>query len=168
VAASGLARLWRHLVTDRGAVRRAFPEPTLAAIEAAIAAGERTHRGQLCVAIEAALPPHRALGATTPRERALEVFGLLRVWDTEENTGVLVYVLLADRDVEIVADRTIDRLVGDAYWQAQCAVMEAEARAGRLGVGVLKAVEAISATLAGHFPCEGAGRNEIPDRPTLL
>jgi len=168
MAASGLTRLWRHLVTDRGAVRRAFPEASLAAIEAAIGAGERTHRGQLCVAIEAALPPGRVWGATTPRDRAIEVFGLLRVWDTEENAGVLVYVLLADRDVEIVADRSIHRLVGDEYWQAQCAVMEAEARAGRLGIGVLKAVEAISATLAAHFPREGAGPNEIPDRPTLL
>jgi uncharacterized membrane protein len=163
-----LVRLWRHLVTDRGSVRRAFPEASLAAIEAAIAAGETRHRGQLCVAIEAALPPGRALGPTSPRDRALEVFGLLRVWDTEENAGVLVYVLLADRDVEIVADRNIHRLVGDAYWQAQCAVMEAEARAGRLADGVLKAVDAISGTLATHFPRAGTGPNEIPDRPTLL
>jgi uncharacterized membrane protein len=163
-----LVRLWRHLVTDRGAVARAFPDAALAAIEAAIAAGEQLHRGQLCVAVEAALPPGRALGATTPRDRALEVFGLLRVWDTEENAGVLVYVLLADRDVEIVADRSIHRLVGDAYWQAQCAVMEADARAGRLADGVLKAVQAISATLAAHFPRADAGPNEIPDRPTLL
>jgi uncharacterized membrane protein len=167
-ATSRTVRLWRHLVTDRGSVRRAFPDAMLGAIEAAVAAGEQAHRGQLCVAIEAALPPGRALGATSPRDRALEVFGLLRVWDTEENAGVLVYVLLADRDVEIVADRAIHRLVGEAYWQEQCAVMEAAARAGRLGQGVLKAVEAISATLATHFPREGVVRNEIPDRPTLL
>src|SRR6476661_1865834 len=161
-------RLLRHVVTDHLSVKRAFTPDVLSHIERSIAAGERTHRGQVCFAVEGSLPPLRVLRKLTPRERALEVFGLLRVWDTEENTGVLVYVLLADRDVEIVADRTIDRLVGDAYWQAQCAVMEAEARAGRLGVGVLKAVEAISATLAAHFPCDGAARNEIPDRPTLL
>jgi uncharacterized membrane protein len=161
-------RLWRHLVTDPRAVRRVFPEASLLAIEQAIAAGEARHAGQVCVAIEAALPPARVLGQLSPRERALEVFGLLRVWDTEENNGVLLYLLLADRDVEIVADRGIHRAVGDAVWQDICSALEARFRAGRCGDGVVDAVTRISDVLAGAFPRTHAGVNELPDRPALL
>src|SRR5213078_258951 len=110
--------LLRHVVTDHLSVKRAFAPDVLSHIEHAIAAGERTHRGQVCFAVEGSLPPLRVLRKLTPRERALEVFGLLRVWDTEENAGVLVYLLLADRDVEIVADRGIHRVVGDAGWKS--------------------------------------------------
>lgn len=164
-------RLWRHVATDHGSVRRAFPEPSLRAIEQAIATGEGLHRGQVCVAIEAALPPARVMRRVTPRERALEVFGLLRVWDTEENAGVLLYLLLADRDVEIVADRGIHRLVGEAEWEATCRALEDDFRAGRQAEGVVRAVERISAVLATHFPATpgaAARSNELPDRPTLL
>lgn len=161
-------RLWDHVATDHRTVRSAFPEAALKAIESAIAAGERTHRGQLCVAIEAALPPARVLRRLTPRERALEVFGLLRVWDTEENAGVLLYLLLADRAVEIVADRGIHRRVGDAPWQEICAALEAAFRAGRYADGVVKAVERIAGVLAQHFPRARAGGNELPDRPAIL
>ena len=105
-------RFWRHAFTDEKDVRRAFPDDGMKRIEQAIVAGEATHRGQVSIAIEAALPLIRVLRRLSPRERALEVFGSLRVWDTEENNGVLLYLLLADRDVEIVADRGIHRLVG--------------------------------------------------------
>src|SRR5207249_7140295 len=118
-------RLLRHVITDHLSVRRAFPHAALARIEQAIAAGERTHRGQVCFAVEGALPPLRVLRTIGPRERALEVFGLLRVWDTEENAGVLIYLLLADRDVEIIADRGIDRRVASSEWVAICRRMEA-------------------------------------------
>jgi hypothetical protein len=161
-------RLWRHVVTDHMAVRRAFPASGLARIEAAIAEGERAHGGQVCVAIEAALPPARIWKRLTPRERALEVFGLLRVWDTEENSGVLVYLLLADRDVEIVADRGIHRIVGDETWKAICARMEQSFAAGNYVDGVVTGVAEISNLLATHFPREGAGPNELPDKPVLL
>jgi hypothetical protein len=161
-------RLWRHVTTDHTAVRRAFPPAELARVEAAIAAGERTHRGQVCVAIEASLPAGRVIKNLPPRERALEVFGLLRVWDTEENCGVLVYLLLADRDVEIVADRAIHRRVGDDVWQAICTRMEAAFRDGRFAEGVLQGVNEISALLATHFPRADAGPNELPDKPVIL
>jgi uncharacterized membrane protein len=163
-------RVVRHIVTDQRAVRRAFPEAALKAIEGTIAAGERTHRGQVCVAIEPSLPPVRVLRHLSPRERALEVFGLLRVWDTEENAGVLLYLLLADRDVEIVADRGIDRLVGPAVWQDICAALEAEFRAGRYADGVIQAVTRISSVLAARFPRgeRDALPDELPNRPTLL
>ncbi|HET9046207.1 MAG TPA: TPM domain-containing protein [Casimicrobiaceae bacterium] len=162
-------RMWRHVVTDHMAVRRAFPPRDLSRVEAAIAAGELRHRGQICVAIEGALPAGRVLKRVPPRERALEVFGLLRVWDTEENCGVLVYLLLADRDVEIVADRGIHRIVGDAAWQAICARMEAAFREGRFVDGVIAGVDEISTLLALHFPRTGeGGANELSDRPVIL
>jgi uncharacterized membrane protein len=161
-------RLLRHVVTDHVSVRRVFPPAALAQIEQAIAAGEERHRGQVCFAVEGALPPLRVLRKLTPRERALEVFGLLRVWDTEENAGVLIYLLLADRDVEIVADRGIDRRVGSEAWQAICTRMEAAFRASRHGDGVVQGIDEISRLLAAHFPREQPGTNELPDRPVLL
>lgn len=161
-------RFWRHIATDHAAVRRAFPLDSLGRIEQAIAAGERAHRGQVCVAIEGALPAARVMRKLSPRERALEVFGLLRVWDTEENCGVLVYLLLADHDVEIVADRGIHRQVGDAAWQAICERMEAAFSAGRFVDGIATGVEEISALLAQHFPRTQAGGDELPDRPVIL
>ena len=161
-------RLLRHVVTDHLSVKRAFPPAALARIEHAITAGERVHRGQVCFAVEGALPPLRVLRKLTPRERALEVFGLLRVWDTEENAGVLIYVLLADRDVEIVADRGIDREVPAGAWQAICARMEAAFRDARLVEGVVVGIEEIAALLAAHFPRVGAVANELPDKPVVL
>lgn len=161
-------RLLRHTVIDHLAVRRAFPPTSLARVEQAIAAGERRHSGQVCVAVEGALPPLRVLRRLTPRERALEVFGLLRVWDTEENAGVLIYVLLADRDVEIVADRGIDRRVAPGAWQGICARMEAAFRESRFVDGVLIGIGEISALLATHFPHTGNVPNELPDKPVVL
>jgi uncharacterized membrane protein len=162
-------RMLRHVVTDHAAVRRTFPSRDMSRIEAAIAEGERMHRGQVCVAIEGALPAGRVLKRVHPRERALEVFGLLRVWDTEENCGVLVYLLLADRDVEIVADRGIHKIVGDAAWQAICTRMEAAFRDGKFADGVVAGVAEISAILAKHFPRTGGSSvNELSDRPVIL
>ena len=161
-------RFWRHIAMDHIAVRRAFPRIALSRIETAIADGERTHRGQVCVAIEAALPPARVLKRLTPRERALEVFGLLHVWDTEENCGVLLYLLLADRDVEIVADRGIHRIVGDVAWKAICTRMEQSFAAANYGDGVIAGVQEISRLLAAHFPRDTDGPNELPDKPVIL
>jgi uncharacterized membrane protein len=159
-------RFWRHVATDHASVRRAFPAEALARIEQATAAGERSHRGQVCVAIEAALPAARVVRKLTPRERALE--GVLRVWDTEENCGVLVYLLLADRDVEIVADRGIHKLVGDTAWQTICEKMEAAFREGRFADGVVAGVNEISVLLAQHFPRRDEARNELSDKPVIL
>jgi uncharacterized membrane protein len=161
-------RFLRHVVTDHLSVRRAFPPQALAQIEHAIAAGERTHRGQVCFAVEGALPPLRVLRKLTPRERALEVFGLLRVWDTEENAGVLIYLLLADRDVEIVADRGIDRVVDASQWQAICARMESAFGQSRFAEGAAAGIGEISALLARHFPRAAASANELPDKPVIL
>ena len=162
------ARLWRHFVTDRRDVYRTFPKDHLDRIRRAIAEGESRHAGQVCFAVEAALPLPRVWHRLRPRARALEVFGLLRVWDTEANDGVLLYVMLADHAVEIVADRGIDARVGDAAWQAICRKIETAFRAGRFGEGVEKGIAEISALLAQHSPRTGPGRNEIPDAPVIL
>lgn len=161
-------RFWRHLVTDHLSVRRAFPKAALDRIEQAIAAGERSHRGQVCFAVEGSLHPLHVLRRLTPRERALEVFGLLRVWDTEENSGVLIYLLLADRDVEIVADRGIDRAAGAAAWHSISAHMESAFARGEFADGATRGIDEVSALLARHFPRTGAGPNELPDRPVIL
>ena len=160
-------RLWRHLITDHGAVDRTFSRDSLGRVEHAIATGERRHGGQLCVAIEAALPLARVWQGTTPRQRALEVFGLLRVWDTEHNNGVLLYLMVADRNVEIVADRGIHALVGAAQWEAICQSIEAAFRAGRYVEGIDAGVAAITELLALHAP-GGGDRNELSDRPVIL
>ena len=162
-------RWLRHLVTDHGSARRAFPAEAMAKIETEIGEGERRHRGQVCFAIEPSLPLGRVLKKLPPRERALEAFGMLRVWDTAENCGVLVYLLLADRDVEIVADRGIHAKVGDAAWKAICREMEAAFRQGRYAEGVEAGITRINALLAEHFPRTGSpGANELPDRPIVL
>jgi uncharacterized membrane protein len=158
----------RHLITDHRSVRRAFPASTLTRIEQAIAAGESKHTGQVRFAVEGGLPMANVLRHQSPRERALDVFSNIRVWDTEENCGVLVYLLLADKSVEIVADRGIDRRVGDDAWQAICRTMEAAFREGRFEEGAVTGIAAISELLTMHFPRDAAGRNELPDRAIVL
>ena len=161
-------RWLRHLACDARSVRRVFDAAALARIEQAIATGERAHRGQVRFAIEPALPLSRVIAGVTPRERALEVFSLSRTWDTEENCGVLVYLLFADRDVEIVADRGIHARVGDAAWETICKAMEDAFRAGRFADGVESGIREINRLLIEHFPREQPGQNELPDKPILL
>ena len=102
------------------------------------------------------------------RERALDIFSHLRIWDTAHNNGVLIYLLLADRDVEIVADRGIDAHVGAAGWEKICVDMETAFRAGQFERGVIKGIEAVSQLLATHFPPQAGGRNELPDAPVVM
>jgi uncharacterized membrane protein len=166
--ANRASRLWRHFITDRGSVRRAFPAAELDRIEHAIAKGEVTHAGQVCFAIEAALPLQRVWHDLQPRQRALEVFGSLRVWDTEANNGVLLYVLFADRSVEIVADRGIHAAAGDAAWDQICSKVTQKFRDGKFADGVEEGIADIAAVLALHSPRTGPGRNEISDRPVVL
>jgi uncharacterized membrane protein len=163
-----MTRLWRNFVTDRGVVHRTFSQDDLDRIQRVIAAGEEKHSGQVCFAVEAALPLASVWRRVRPRVRSLEVFGLLRIWDTEANDGVLLYVLLADHAVEIVADRGIHARVGDAAWQTICRKIETAFRAGRFADGVEQGLGEISALLAQHSPRAGPGRNEISDAPVVL
>jgi len=168
-SARGANRFWRHLITDHASARRAFPASALKRIESAIAAGEKEHRGQIRFVVEPALHLARVLKGLSARERALEVFSELRIWDTEENCGVLVYLLLADRDVELVADRGIHRLVGTQVWANICRKMETAFRNGEFSAGVESGIAAINALLVQHFPRgERASEHELPDRPVML
>jgi uncharacterized membrane protein len=167
--ASRLARLWRHLVTDRADLRRVLDESALDAIEAAVRDGERRHRGELRVVIEASLPLQAALAAVPARARALDVFGSNRVWDTEDNSGVLLYVLLADRAVEIVADRAAARAVAQARWDAIAADLARAFGNGAAREGCCAAVADIHGLLEEAFPLDGrVNPDELPDRPALL
>lgn len=161
-------RFGRHLVTDHWSARRAFPPAVMKRIEAAIAEGERQHGGQVRFVVEGALPMGQLIRGETPRERALEVFSRLRIWDTEENCGVLIYLLLADRDVEIVADRGIHRKVGDEAWEAICRGMESAFQEKRFSDGAVDGIDAINGLLTHHFPRANAGTNELPDQPIVL
>jgi hypothetical protein len=165
---NSLVRALKHLLAGRWQVARHFPKASLLAIEEAIRRSETTHMGELRFAVEAGLDWHELLHGVTPRQRAIEVFSQLRVWDTEHNSGVLIYLLLADRRVEIVADRGIHARVGDAGWGAICREMEAEFGAGRFEQGVLLGLERISALLRQHFPALTDNPDELPDAPVVL
>jgi uncharacterized membrane protein len=167
-----IGRLMRHAGATHWRTRMLFPARTLDAIEQAIGRAEQTHAGEIRFAIETALTPLHVLNGMAPRARALEVFASLRVWDTERNNGVLIYVQLADRAVEIVVDRGFRGRVNPAEWEAVCRLMEEHFRAGRFETGSIAGVDAIGNLLARHFPpnAERAApsHNQLPDRPTLL
>ncbi|MBL8512092.1 MAG: TPM domain-containing protein [Betaproteobacteria bacterium] len=149
-------------------LRKQFPDETLAAITQAVANGEALHRGQVRFVIEAELSTVQLWQGLSSRQRAVELFSQLRVWDTEANNGVLIYLLLADRKVEIVADRGIHRHVGVERWRAICAEMELHFRQGDFLAGSLAGVHKVSAELAHFSPASGEQVNELPDAPVVL
>jgi uncharacterized membrane protein len=167
-----IGRLIRHAAATHWRARMLFPKATLDAVEQAIARAERMHAGEIRFVIETALTPLHVINGMAPRARALEVFAHLRVWDTEHNNGVLIYVQLADRAVEIVADRGFDGRVSRAEWEAVCRLMEEHFRAGRFEAGSIAGVDAIGNLLTRHFPptlkTAPQSQNQLPDRPTLL
>ena len=163
-----LTRILRHFATTASSTRRAFPAPALRVIEQAIAAGEAAHTGELRFVVEGSLDGISLLRGQTARERAIELFARLHVWDTEHNTGVLIYLLLADHRVEIVADRGIHARAGADAWSAVCRGMETHFRAGEFGRGAVHGIEAVTQLLARHFPRPPHDRNELPDAPVVL
>ena len=166
------ARLLRHLTATRWGTRLVFRRHTLEAIEAAVARVGQTHVGRICFAIDTARTPRQLWRGVSVRARAVEVFSSLRVWDTERNNGVLVYLSLADRAVEIVADRGFLERVRTAEWSAVCQLMQGHFRERRFREGGIAGIEAVGALLARHFPrtpgAVAAPDAERADRPTLL
>lgn len=151
-----------------GALRRALPRRALHAIEKTIAGSEARHAGQIRFAAEACLDVAPLFSGQSARARAIEVFSQLRVWDTEHNSGVLIYLLFADRAVEIVADRGIHAKVGQQELQRICRGMETAFKQRDFAQGVVGGIEEVTRHLAGHFPATAKRRNELPDRPALL
>jgi uncharacterized membrane protein len=161
-------RVARHLLIPHWAALRRFPAPVLKSIESAIGRSEAKHAGQLRFVVEGALHPGELWRGQSPRGRAVELFSQLRVWDTEHNSGVLIYVQLIDRTIEIVADRGINAKVDQASWDGICRRVEGAFRQGRFEQGALSAIDEVTALLAGNFPAVGSTPNELPDKPVVL
>jgi len=158
----------RHMLALPGAVARAFPGNSLQKIEQAIRESEKRHGGQIRFAVEATLHPAQLWRGMTARSRAIAVFSELGVWDTERNNGVLLYLLLAERNVEIVADRGFNGKVAAEEWEHICHRMEAELGKGRHTDAVIAGIEALSRLIARHFPPAPGERNELPDKPAVV
>lgn len=163
-----IGRIIRHLLQHHWRARRVFPQDVLDRIEQAIKQSEAAHSGQIRFVVEGALDGRPLFRNQHARERALDVFSHLRIWDTAHNNGVLIYLLLADRDVEIIADRGIDAKVGAAGWERICRAMEAAFSAGQFERGAIDGIAAVSRELAKHFPPAGAHPNELPDKPVVM
>lgn len=167
----GLGAWWRHSGLAPDPVIRRFDEAAFQRIEAAIEAGEQRHRGEICFAIESGLGWRNLRRGLSPRERALQIFGEQRVWDTEENTGVLIYLLTADRAVEIIADRLVHRLLPPDIWQQACQrVVGAGIGGGNKVDGVVAAIELLNQALTEFLPASPGDRNpdELGNRPVRL
>jgi uncharacterized membrane protein len=164
----GIGRIGRHLLEHRWRVRRIFTPKVLAAIEQAIKMSETVHSGQVRFVVEGALDGKPLFRNQPARERALDIFSKLRIWDTAHNNGVLIYLLLADRQVEIIADRGIDARVGAAGWEKICQEMERDFKAGNFEAGVIRGIGAVSLQLAAHFPPHRGDKNELPDAPVVM
>ena len=163
-----IQRIWRHFAMTQGRVNRAFPRATLSVIEQAIKASETGHMGEVRFVVEGALDTAPLLGGQSARERALELFSKLRIWDTEHNSGVLIYLLLADRQVEIVADRGVHAKAGSHAWATICSAMESAFKKSKFEEGVVQGVQAVARQLTEHFPAGAGNRNELPDKPLVL
>lgn len=166
---SRLTRLLRHRWLDESASREAIPPDLLARLSARVAASERRHSGEIRICVEASLPTSYVWRDATARERAVAMFGKLRVWDTEHNNGVLVYLLLAEHAIEVVADRGLNQRVPPGEWAAMVKRMGTAFHDGRFEDGLTHALEEVSALLVQHFPlAPGDGdRNELPDQPVM-
>ncbi|MDP2695438.1 MAG: TPM domain-containing protein [Gallionella sp.] len=163
-----IKRIAKHLMMTHWQVNRAFSRQTLIAIEQAIKTSETAHIGEIRFAVEGALDGTPLFKGQSARERAIDMFSQLRVWDTEHNNGLLIYLLLADRDVEIVADRGIHAKVGSQEWEKICRKMETAFKQANYEGGVVSGIQAVTRHLAEHFPAVGADRNELPDKPVVL
>jgi uncharacterized membrane protein len=161
-------RLFAHLFAPH--VRRTFPADSLQRIAEAVARDESRHAGELCFAVEAALPWTALRAGQSARSRAAEVFSRLRVWDTDANTGVLIYLLLADRRIEILADRGLDGRISPEQWRGVCLLMEERMRAGEPEAAAQAGVAAAGDLLAAHVPrgADDPNPNELPDAPQVL
>ena len=163
-----IIRFIAHMFSHPWQVRSHFSADALRNIEKAISISEKTHAGEIRFVVEAGLHPYEILCKKTPKKRAVELFGRLNIWDTEHNNGVLIYLLLADRDVEIVADRGIHQHIGHDGWEAICREMEVLFRKGEFETGVLQGIAHISAALEQHFPQIGVSKNEVSNKPLIM
>ena len=163
------ARLLRHRWLDERDAHKAFPPEMLARLTRAVAAGEQAHTGEVRLGVEASLPTSYVWRDATPRDRALAMFSKLRVWDTEHNNGVLIYLLIADRAIEIVADRGLHQRVSSEVWRGTVTELSQALRAGRFEDGLSEALKTVNALLIQHFPLRSGEANpdELPNAPFM-
>lgn len=161
-------RLLKHLFVPSWRLWKHFPPALLAEIETAIRESETQHHGEIRFAVETALPPGSILRGVSARQAAVKTFSDLRVWNTENNSGVLIYLLLADHDLEIVADRGIAARVDQAEWDDIAARMEQHYRAGDFREGTFEGIRRVSELLARHFPPGSDNPDELSNRPAIL
>lgn len=162
------SRFFRHLFTTSAAGRSVFPPDALRAIEACISEGETCHDAEVRLIIEHSLPVSLVLKKVSPRQRAIELFSRYRIWDTERNSGILIYVNLADRKVEIIADRGVDRLVAAVEWQALCQTVTRGFAKGAFLESMLAALAQLNAMLRERLPSRGDHPNQLPDKPLVI
>ncbi|MEO7938331.1 MAG: TPM domain-containing protein [Burkholderiaceae bacterium] len=163
-----IQRIWRHFAMTQGRVHRSFSRATLSVIERTIKASETAHMGEIRFVVEGALDTAALFGGQSARERAIELFSQLRIWDTEHNSGVLIYLLLADRQVEIVADRGIHAKSGTHAWTTICGAMELAFKKSNFQDGAVQGIQAVTRQLTEHFPADIGDRNELSNKPLVL
>ncbi len=166
---SVLRRFARHLYYEARGVSAIFSRESLKRIEVAISASELNHTAEIRVAVEASLGLRELFNKKTPRHRALEAFSLLKVWDTAQNNGVLIYINVADRAVEIIADRGFEQRLNDVYWQQLCSKMVMGFQQDLFEQSVVQCVQKLSSDIARHFPSNGQSNpDELPNSPVVL
>ena len=163
-----IKRIVKHLLTTKNQVAKAFPPHALKVIEQTIKASEAAHAGEIRFAVEDALDGPALFKGQSSRERAIELFAQLGMWDTKHNNGLLIYLLLADRAVEIVADRGIHAPVGSTEWASICRQMEAAFKQSRYEAGVVSGIQAVAQHLVRHFPSDGVKLNELPNKAVVV
>ena len=163
-----ISRFLRHLFSNNQKTRKHFPASSMKRIEDAIALSERHHNGQIRFIVETSLAPLALYHSQSVRERALEIFSLFRIWDTANNNGVLLYLLIADHVFEIIADRNIHAKAGQIYWDQVCNDMEKLLKNDQFEDGILLGIERISNVLKEHFPESVITPNELPDQPLII
>jgi uncharacterized membrane protein len=162
------SRVFRHAITTQALARRYFPAEARERLQEAITRGEAKHRAEVRLIIEAAMPLRKVWRGMSTRQRALDLFGTFRVWDTEENNGVLLYLNMADRKAELIADRAAAKAITDAEWQAICTTMLTWFKRGAHEQGAGNAINAIHVELTEAFPANGQTENTQPDAPVML
>ena len=163
-----IKRIVKHLLATHGQVRRAFPRSARREIEHVIKASEADHTGEIRFVVEGGLDGAPLFRGQSSRERAIELFSQLRMWDTQDNSGLLIYLLLADRAVEIVADRGISAKVSPNEWTRICREMETAFRQSDYARGVAGGLQSVTRHLVEHFPADGRNPNELPDKAVVL
>jgi len=163
-----LERLIRHAFSTHRTTRRAYPAPMLARLHQAITQGEAHHSGEVHLIVEGSMPLRQILHNSSSRQRALDLFGTFRIWDTEFNNGVLLYINLADRKVELIADRAASRSVPQERWQAICSGLREALRRAQYEAGTMEAIRLIQSELHAVFPAEHRIENALSDAPTVL